>query len=154
MRSTADDRTGSVYASVTVPNFAREPVSLSGIVIERQSGGTAMLEDLATLVSARMTTDRVFSAGERVAVVARVYQGRAQTPATVRVTARIVDGQDRIASTTAATVEPTAFGAQRQADYRLDLPLDRLAPGEYLVTIDVSTATTSARRDLRFTVRP
>lgn len=153
MRSTADDRTGSVYASVIVPNFAREPVSLSGLALERQSGGAAMLEDLASVVPARMTTGRVFSADERVAVIAQVYQGRAKTPGPVRVTARIVDGQDRTASTTETALEPTAFSAQRHADYRLDLPLDRLAAGEYLLTIDASTATTSARRDLRFTLR-
>jgi hypothetical protein len=71
----------------------------------------------------------------------------------VRVTARIVDGQDRTAFTTETTLEPSALGAQRQADYRLELPLDRLAAGEYLLTLAASTATTSARRDLRFTVR-
>ncbi len=153
MRNTADDRTGSVYASVTVPDFARDPISLSGIAIEQPSGGAAMLEDLASVVPARMTTSRVFLAGERVAVVARVYQGRARTLIPVRVTARIVDGQDRTASTTETTLEPTAFGAERHADYRLDLPLDRLAAGEYLLTLDASTATTSVRRDLRFTAR-
>ena len=35
MRSTADNRAGSVYASVTVPNFAREPLSLSGMSSSR-----------------------------------------------------------------------------------------------------------------------
>ena len=153
MRSTADDRSGSVYASVTVPDFARELLSLSGIAIERPSGGAAMLEDLASIVPARMTTDRVFSTSERIAVVARLYQSRARTLAPVRVTARIVDGQDRTASTTDTTLEPTAFGAQRYADYRLDLPLDRLAAGEYLLTLEANTATKSARRDLRFIVR-
>ena len=153
MRSIADDRTGSVYASVTVPDFAREPLSLSGLVIERQAGGATMLEDLASVVPARMTTGRVFSTGERVAVMARVYQGRGKTLAPVRVTARIVDGQDRTVSTTETTLEQAASDAPRHADYRLDLPLDRLDAGEYLLTVDANSGTKSARRDLRFNVR-
>ena len=95
LRSTADNRTGSVYTSATVPDFAREPLSLSGMAIEPQSGGAAMLKDLASIVPARMTTGRVFSSGERVAIVARVYQGRAKTLVPVRVTVQIVDTQDR-----------------------------------------------------------
>jgi VWFA-related protein len=153
MRNTANERIGSVYASVAVPNFARDPLSLSGIVVERQTSGAAMLEDLASVVPVRLTTARVFSAAERVAVAARVYQGRGRALAPVRVSARIVDEQDRITSTTETTLEPAAFGAQRQGDYRLDLPLNRLSDGEYLLTLEASTATTSARRTLRFTVR-
>ncbi len=100
-----------------------------------------------------MTTGRVFSSGERVAIVARVYQGRAKTLVPVRVTVRIVDAQDRTVSTTETTLDPTAFGTQRAADYRLDLPLDRLVGGEYLLTLDARTPTASARRDLRFIAR-
>jgi VWFA-related protein len=153
MRNTADNRTGSVYASVTVPNFAREPLSLSGIVVERRSSGAAAAEDPAGVVPVRMTTIRQFSAAERVAAVARVYQRRARAPAQVRVGARIVDEQDRAAFTAETTLEPSAFGAERQADYRLDLPLDRLSDGEYLLTLDASAGSASARRTMRFTVR-
>ncbi len=153
MRSTADDRTGSVYASVTVPNFAREPLALSGLAVEREAGGGAILGDLATVVPARMTTGRTFSPVERVAVVVRVYQGNAKTMSPVQIAARIVDGQDRTAYTIQTTLEPAAFAGQRHADYRLDLPLDRLAAGEYLLLLDASAGKTAARRDLRFTVR-
>jgi VWFA-related protein len=153
MRNTADNRTGSVYASVTVPDFGREPLSLSGIAVERRSGRDAVFENLAGLVPVRMTTGRLFSADERVAVVARVYQRRAKVVGPVHVSARIVDGQDRAAFTAETIVEASAFGAERQADYRLDLPLDRLSDGEYLLTLDASTGATSARRTSRFTVR-
>jgi hypothetical protein len=153
VRNTADNRTGSVYASVTVPNFAREPLSLSGVVVERRSSGGPIFENLTSFVPSRPTTARVFSVGERVTAITRVYQRRGNAPAPVRVSARIVDGQDRAAFTADTTIEPAAFGADRQADYRLDLPLDRLVDGEYLLTLDASTGSASARRTLRFTVR-
>lgn len=153
MRNTADNRTGSVFASLTVPNFAREPLSLSGIIVERESSGAAMAENPAGVVPVRMTTVRLFSADEPVAVVARVYQRRVKSLAPVRVGARIVDEQDRAAFTAETTLEPSAFGTGRQADYRLDLPLDRLSDGEYLLTLDASAGSASARRTMRFTVR-
>ena len=151
IRSTADDRTGSVYGSITVPDFARDPLSLSGLAIERQSGGAGMNDDLAAVVPVRLTTIRVFAKSERAAVVARVYQRRGKPPALVRVVARIVDAENRAAYTSETTLDPSAFNAQ-QATYRLDLPLDRLAAGEYLLTLDASTTAASARRDLRFSV--
>jgi VWFA-related protein len=154
MRNTADGRVGSVFASVTVPDFARDPVSLSGLVVESLPGGAAVLDDFAGVAPpVRMTTVRELSADQRVAVVARVYQRRAKLPAPVRVSARILDGQEREAFADAAVLEPAAFDADRQADYRLDLPLARLPDGEYLLTLEASTASSAARRTLRFTVR-
>jgi VWFA-related protein len=152
--NTADNRTGSVYTSVTVPKFSRESLSLSGLVVECLPGGAAALGDLVPVVPpVRMTTIRQFSANQRVAAIARVYQQRSKTLVPVSISARIVDGQDRVAFTTDATLEPAAFEAERQADYRLDLPLDRLSGGEYLLTLDASTGATSERRILRFAVR-
>jgi hypothetical protein len=38
------------------------------------------------------------------------------------------------------------------ADERLPLPIDKLAPGEYLLTISAKSGAVSAQRDVRFTV--
>jgi VWFA-related protein len=154
MRNTADDRTGSVFTSVTVPDFNREPLSLSGLIVRSLPGGAAALEDLAGVVPpVRMTTVRQFSAAQQAAVVVRVYQRRTKTLTPVRLGTRIVDGQDRAVLTTDAVLEPAAFNVERQADYGVDLPLGRLSDGEYLLTLEASTASTVVRRNLRFTVR-
>ena len=79
VKITADDRTGSVYGSITIPNFARDPLSLSGIAIERQSDGAVMNEDLAATAPVRLTTVRTLLKSERAAVVARVYQRRGKS---------------------------------------------------------------------------
>jgi hypothetical protein len=149
----ADGRTGSVYASVVVPDFTREPLSLSGVVVDRQFSGAATPDALASLVPVHMTTQRTFAPADHVTAVARVYQSRAKTAAPVRVTARIVDAQDQIVWTKDTTLEPSAFDARQHADYRIELPLDRLADGDYLLTIDATAAAAAARRDVRFSVR-
>jgi VWFA-related protein len=154
MRNTADDRTGSVFTSVSVPDFSREPLSLSGLVVECPSVGAATPDDLAGVVPPlRMTTVRQFSAAQQAAVVVRVYQRRTTTLIPVRLGTRVVDGQDRAVFTTEAVLEPAAFDAERHADYRVDLPLARLSDGEYLLTLEASAASTVVRRNLRFMVR-
>jgi hypothetical protein len=45
------------------------------------------------------------------------------------------------------------FTANHSADYRLELPLERLPRGEYLLTIDGSVGPRTVRRGVRFTVR-
>lgn len=154
MTSPATDRTGSVYTSVIVPNFAREPLSISGVVLERTFGGAAMPDKLASLVPARPTAARTFAPGDPVALLARVYQGGSKPLAAVRMMVRIVDEQDRPVFTTDTTLDPKTFDLrQRQADYRLDLPLGPLAAGEHLLRLEASAGAMSAHRDLRFTMR-
>ena len=41
----------------------------------------------------------------------------------------------------------------RRADYRINLPIDRLAAGEYLLEIAAAAGDETAARKLRFTVR-
>jgi VWFA-related protein len=153
VRSLSDDRAGSVYASVIVPDFSRETLSLSGVVVDRQSSGAAVPDVLSSVVPVRMTTQRVFAPEDHVAAFARVYQRRSRPPAAVRVTSRVVDTQNQTAWTTDTTLESSAFDAERQVDYRLELPLDRLVAGDYLLTIEATAAASTARRDVRFSVR-
>ena len=151
--SAATDRTGSVYTSLTVPNFARDRLSLSGLVLERSAGGAALPDDLVDVVPVRPTVERAFSSGERAVAALRVYQGGSRRLEPVRVEARIVDEDDGTVFTEDVTIEVAMFDARRQADYRIELPLDQLAPGEHLLTFEARTGAASVRRDMRFTVR-
>lgn len=150
----SDGRTGSVYSSVTVPDFRREPLSLSGIIVERRAGGAAMIDSLTRLLPGRPTTQRIFSRGDRVAVAVRVRQGGGKPPMPVRIAARIVDETDRARYATESTLVPAAFNIRREADYRLDLPIDRLGAGERRLTIEATLPSAAARREVRFSVRP
>jgi hypothetical protein len=153
MSSAAIARAGSVYASVTIPDFDRVPISLSGVVIEQAPGGAVMPETLTSLLPARPTTARVFSRADSVSAVARIRHGRSTKPVPVGVTARIVDARGRVVFATTADVEGSRFGARREWDYRLDLPLQQLAEGLHLLTIEAAMKDSRARRDVRFTVR-
>jgi VWFA-related protein len=144
---------GSVYTSVTVPNFAREPLALSGIFVERSSTGAAIPEELASALPVRPTAARTFSATDKVTIAARVYQRRARTLRPVRVGIRIIDQTDRIEVASDSVLEAASFGQSRASDVRFALPLEQLTAGEHLLTLDVSAGGKVEHRTLRFSVR-
>jgi hypothetical protein len=82
-----------------------------------------------------------------------VYQGEGRSLQPATITTKVTDVQDRVVSTNTATLAADAFAGMRGADYLLDLPLDRLEPGEYLLTVEAAQGTLTARRGLRFTVQ-
>jgi hypothetical protein len=145
-------RTGSVYSSVTVPDFRGDRLSLSGIVLSPGTGGAALPDDVASLVPANPTTERIFSSADSVALVVRVYQGGGKPMEPVHLSTTIVDDSDRKVFVTDSTIEFAAF-IDRHADYRMQLPLERLSAGEYLVQVEAAEEGASVRRAIRFTVR-
>jgi VWFA-related protein len=144
---------GSVYTSVTVPNFAREPLALSGIFVERSSNGAAIPEELASALPVRPTAARTFSPTDKVTIAARVHQRRARTALPVHVAIRIVDQTDRVEVTSDSVLDAASFGKGRESDVRFALPLEQLSLGEHLLTIDAAAGDRVERRTLRFTVR-
>ncbi len=62
-----------------------------------------------------------------------------------------MDAQGRTVKQQSLTLAPAEF-RDRRVDYRLTLPLEQLAPGEYLLTIEATTAGRTVRREVRFAV--
>jgi len=145
---------GSVYTYVDVPDFAGQPLSLSGIVLGASPADPAAPSDAFTdLLPIVPTARREFARGSRASVFLRVYQGGGKDPQPVRITAQIQDPAGRVLMKDAATLEPAQFAADHAAPYRIALPLDRLSAGEYLATVDAALGQNSARRAVRFRVR-
>ena len=145
--------TGSVYVSLEVPNFAKEPLSLSGMLLEkattRRAPVGASLTDLLPIVP---TTTRTFTRVDQPVAFLRVYEGGSKPAMPVAMTASIKNSQDEIVSSRASTIEPGAFANARSADYRFTVPIGTLLPGEYLLTIGATSDGRSLDRAVRFTV--
>jgi VWFA-related protein len=142
---------GSVYTYVDIPDFSKAAVSVSGIVLSTTSKPpAAALGDVLPLTP---TAQRQFASTARVTAFLRVYEGGGGAAAApVTVSARILDEQGGT-SFEQSTPVSTQGAPIRSADYRLDLPLSRLAAGEYLLTIEAHRGNRIARRDVRFGVR-
>ena len=152
--SPATNRTGSAYLSVTIPDFAKEPLALSGVVVEnRETAGRAAATPVATLLPVVPTTVREFARTDRPTAFVRISQGGKSPLASVRITARIVSEEDHAVFEEHSTIPAGSFSAVRSADYRLALPLARLDPGDYLLSIAAVVDQRTSRRDVRIAIK-
>lgn len=140
------DKTGSVYTDVTVPDFERDRLSMSGIVISAEPATIAEPRSaFARVIPVVPTSDRGFDRSTRAHALVRVCQ-RASTASRAQVRASITDAAGRETPVKTASIVT--------GDFTCDLPLPSLAPGGYLLSITASLdATTSVTRDVRFSVR-
>jgi VWFA-related protein len=149
------ERVGSVYAYVDVPDFGKAGPWLSGLVLASPATllatPAAAVAELSPVVP---TSQRAFARTGNVTAFVRVYRGGGNATTPVALRARIIDAASQSVFEHGTTLQATELARERGAEVRLDLPLERLAPGEYLLTIEVTRgAKETARRDVRFAVR-
>jgi hypothetical protein len=142
---------GSVYTYADVPDFAKAPLSLSGIVLGlRPSRPDGAFHDLFPL---EPTAGREFSSTAHVTAFLRVYQAERGTVVPVKLTNRVLDAANRVVQESTTTLFEKN-GTSHSADQMFELPLKSLATGRYLLTIAVTRESKqTARRDVIFSVR-
>jgi VWFA-related protein len=149
--SQATDKTGSIYTDIIVPDFQKEALSLSGVILTASTGSSIRGNVLAAL---EPTAERTFDATNRIQAFLRIYQGgsAALVPVTMRV--RLVNDRNVAVFDRNESLPAPAFARSRQADYFVRLPLETLKPGEYWLPIQATgTAKAVATRNVRFSVR-
>jgi VWFA-related protein len=147
-------KAGSVYCDLDVPDFAREPLALSGVALalvspKTASGPPRALDNVLPVVP---TTMREFHPTDVVGGFVRVSQGgsRPLEPATLAV--RVIDGRGATVHEETGSVEAAGFGPSRMHDQPFELPVSKLRPGEYLLTVSAKAGDREVRRDVRFSV--
>jgi len=142
---------GSVYSDLDVPDFS-VPLSMSGVALS-DPGNTAVVSQAAEgrLPQTVSMTTRAFKGQAQGSV--EIYQGAAARqllPVAVAVSIR--DDREAVVSKQVETIDPMKFEVSRRVNYRFDVPVTKLEPGEYLLTIDVKAGQASTKRDVRFSV--
>jgi hypothetical protein len=155
VHSSIGDTNGSVYVDVDVPDFANAPVSMSGIVLEARPSHTSVPTGaLAAMIPVVPTTEREFSHSAHASVFLRLYQGGTPPPVDLPVRIQIIDQAGAVVVDRVDTIAGVGFGAtSRSADEHIALPISELTSGEYLLTIETTLGRTTARRDVRFSVK-
>jgi VWFA-related protein len=146
-------RSGSIYTDVDVPDFTKNPVSLSGVLISASPSIAAGPKDaFAALAPIVPTTQREFEGHQSTAFL-RVYQSKKIEAVEMKV--RAIDVNDAIVFEHADTIAADKFSAgDRAADYRFDLPIAKLKAGPYDLTFDAVLANGKfAHRDVQIFVR-
>jgi VWFA-related protein len=143
----------SVYTYVDVPDFSQQPLSLSGVVLAASPSVLSAPKDaFANLLPVVPTARRHFARTDRVTAFLRVYQRVSKPAQPTSVTARIVDVSDRVLANEVISLAADRFAVSHGADHRIDLPIERLGVGEYLLTIEATQGEYTARRGVRFTI--
>jgi hypothetical protein len=146
-------QTGSVYTDVDVPDYRKIPFAVSDIGVYAPQGRAALAGSLEDVLLAPPTARRDFDRSERATAFLRLYQMSGSPPTAATLSVRIVDALDRRRYGQDASFEAGAFTPTGTADYVVNLPLDELETGAYLLTVEAKAGSRSARRDLRFEVR-
>ena len=143
-----------MFCDLDVPDFRREALSLSGLVLSREPGILVAPKDrLATMIPVVPTTLRTFASSDQATVFFRVYQGGRGPMVPVAMRLRVIDAKDATVIDALETLGLDQFAKGRAADVQRAVPLDRLAPGEYLLSFEAKRGEAAARRDVRFAVQ-
>jgi len=155
VRSAQLNKSGSVFADVDVPDFVKNPLSLSGVVIHAEPAlGNLGTAPIAGLVAAVPTTQREFTRASHVSALLTIYQGARGALQPVTLATRILNDRDALVDTTSERLPIERFDNKaREAPWSHDLPIDRLAPGDYLATFEAVMGKQVVHRDVQFHVR-
>ncbi len=153
-------RGGSVITDVDVPDFGKDALAISGLVLlaGREPDGILLSrEDPLQLLAARApTTRRVFAADETVGVLAAIYDAADAQPHTLDVDAVI--RSDAGDSTPVARVSLSSEELKKSGHsvrFEAPLPLAKLPAGRYIVAIEARSSAGGApvSRTVPFQIR-
>ena len=149
------EKTGSVYGTVTVPDYDRDEVSASGVFVEAQSAASIVIgEGLEPrLLPALPTARRLFKSTEDVIAILRL-QRRRGTPPEGTVEVRIVDASDREVFVRPVDSLGSLFSEGRTHELRIPLPLRTLPTGLHLLTVNIQTKGMTLTRSMTFQLEP
>lgn len=145
----ADGVAGSVYATVDVPDFSRDGLSLSGVAIGRAEGAApAGREALTGLLPFAPTALRAFATTDHVGALLRIYRAPGRTKGPAVLTTEIIRDSGQVVHSATRTLAPDTT----DVEHRVELPLSSLAQGHYLLRFVATADKTRVQRDVRFSV--
>jgi hypothetical protein len=139
--------------SIDVPDFSSQDLALSAVVLERTPGMAVKNGALDGTLPVAPTTARTFAPTDHVGSYVKINQGGRKSAAPVEVSVRVLDYRDQAAFERTTRLDANAFSLNRTADHRVNLPLDQLSPGKYLLRVDATSGPEKASRFARFSIR-
>ncbi|HYN06349.1 MAG TPA: VWA domain-containing protein [Vicinamibacterales bacterium] len=144
---------GSLYYDVDVPDVSKTPIALSGLIVSASPRPVvAPVGALASILPVVPTTRRAFLATDRVTAFTRVHQSGKTPVAPVQIRLAVRNASNVQVAERLHVVDPAQFNSARAADVVLDVPVARLQPGPYLLTLETTAGTTTVRRQSRFEI--
>jgi len=151
---TADGKVGSIFTHVTADNFGKGPLAVSGLLLHATAAPRLITPvDPASWLPVAPTTRRAFTSQDQVTAAIRLFQPRELASKPLTIETAITDATGQRVATIPAQLASQSFSAARVADYRIDLPLAALTPGDYLLSVTATLDKTKITRTARFRVQ-
>jgi hypothetical protein len=137
-------RTGSVHYDLLVPDFGKEPLGMSGLVLSSAAAGgvptAGTVAELSNALPTPPTTARVFSANDELVVLAEIYDNQGAQPHSVDITATLkADGRVSVFTNTEGRSSKELGGAKGGYGYTMRIPLKDLADGLYVLSVEAKS---------------
>jgi VWFA-related protein len=153
-RNPVSGRTGTVFYDLVVPDFRRELLMMSGLLVSSISPGAVEIltpqRDPAAekLLGAPPTSRRTFTQSETLAWMAEIYDNAPKQPRSVDVSARLIDeaGVDAFETRDVLENGETGAPAWQTFGYAGRIPLKDISPGRYLLRVEARDRGTPARQ--------
>ena len=135
----ARGKVGSLFYDLEVPDFSKGRLALSGLVLSATPAHPmATPAQLASLLPVVPTTLRAFTTSSRVEVFVRVYQND-KAPSPVALVTNVSNDQGVVVFDATETLAAGRFEGGA-ADHRVELPVSRLTPGAYLLSLEAKAS--------------
>jgi len=160
-RETGGGRVGSVTYDLEVPDFTKEPLMMSGVLVTSASAQTMLTartdEELKNVLPAPATALRDFPAGDTLATFVEIYDNQPQPAHKVDITTSIVTDTGKVVFNTADARESSELqGKSGGYGVSAQVPLKGLDPGLYVLRIEATSRTgkpVTVTRDVPFRIR-
>jgi hypothetical protein len=156
---TGGGKVGSVLYDLDVPDFTKDDLSMSGIVIASGSGtflpSLTADEQTERILTGPATAIRTFASNDELAVFAEAYDNQLSKPHKVNVTATLSTEEGRVLFRNDETRDASELGDKGRFGYVTRVPLDGLAAGSYLLTVSARSSLgdgSPVKRQLRFKI--
>ena len=154
-------RVGSVFTDLVVPDFLKEPLTISGLAVTSSTAGqtpTVGGSDLRDLLPSPPTTAREFTSKDQLAVLAEVYDNVGAQSHSVEITTTLRSDDGKTVFSNAERRQSSELGGPRGGyGYTSRVPLTDLVPGLYVLKVDAQSSLgkpVSVAREVQFRIIP
>ncbi len=155
-RDPVSGRAGTVFYDVAVPDFTREPLMMSGLLLSSQSSSgapevlTPQRDPRAEkLLGGPPTSRREFTRAATLVWLSEIYDNApAAQPRQIDLSARLIDETGREAFASRTTLRNGEGGSPRWSSFAYTgrISLQDVSPGRYLLRVDAQDRSTPSRQ--------
>lgn len=161
-RDAAGALSGTVNYDLEVPDFSKQPISLSGILMTSMSGSAMITakndEQVKGVLPAPPIASRSFPQNDEIALFAEVYDNQKGPAHRVDITTTIQTDDGRVVFKAEDERNSSELqGAKGGYGYALRIPLTDVAPGDYVLQVQAKSRLgneAGVGRQVRVTVTP